>query len=295
LAGQQAIGQDPPGTDGNAVRSQPPPERPRGAATRVILLANETVAAPGVRDRIKQLVGGENAEVFVVAPALTSSAFKHVTGEVDEAIEEARKRLDESVRALKEAGLRATGDVGDSDPTLALGDALRRFPADHVVISTHPEGRSKWLERDVVEKARTEVDVPVTHVVVDMEKGGAEVAAVERAPGPAQRDGNDTVTAYDLPRMPPRDVAAIVAGVVGTIVLGVLAIACAGNISEEGMSAGCAIRIGLAVAAFIVTVFHVVALLFMGSVRYHGRGAAFMAWTLLLGIPPAILVSAIVG
>jgi hypothetical protein len=61
------------------------------------------------------------------------------------------------------------------------------------------------------------------------------------------------------------------------------------------MSAGCAIRIGLAIAAFIVTVFHVFALLFFGSVRYHGRVSRLAANTLFYGIPPAILISALVG
>jgi hypothetical protein len=263
----------------------------------VLLIANETVAAPGVRDRIKALVDPDNAsrhaEVFVVAPALTSSAFKHVTGEVDDAIAGARERLDESVRAIRKAGLAADGEVGDSDPNLALEDALRRFPADEVVIATHPKGRSKWLEQDVVERAREGIGVPVTHVVVDMESGGAEVTDVEQVPASTPEAGR--VTAYELPRMPRRDAAAIAVGVAGTILLGVLAIVCAGNISEEGMSAGCAIRIGLALVAFFVTVFHVAALLLFGTLRYRGRWASFAANTMLYGIPPAIVVSLIAG
>ena len=51
-----------------------------------------------------------------------------------------------------------------------MEDALRRFPADEVIISTHPPGRSNWLERDVVERARERFDMPVTHVVVDLER-----------------------------------------------------------------------------------------------------------------------------
>jgi len=36
------------------------------------------------------------------------------------------------------------------------------------VISTHPPGRSNWLERGVVDSVRARYDVPVTHVVVDL-------------------------------------------------------------------------------------------------------------------------------
>ena len=50
-----------------------------------------------------------------------------------------------------------------------MEDALRTFGADEIVISTHPEGRSHWLERNVVGAARDRFDVPITHVVVDLE------------------------------------------------------------------------------------------------------------------------------
>ena len=50
-----------------------------------------------------------------------------------------------------------------------MEDALRTFGADEIVISTHPEGRSNWLERGVVNAARERFEVPITHVVVDLE------------------------------------------------------------------------------------------------------------------------------
>jgi hypothetical protein len=274
-------------------QSKPPPQRPPGTLRRVLLLVGETVSTEQVLNQLKQLVGQNPAEVFVVAPALTSSALQYVAGEVDDAIEAARLRLDASLHALREAGFAVTGEVGDSDPNLAMEDALSRFPADQVVIATRPRGKSKWLEWDVVEKARRDIAVPVTHVVVDMEKGG-EVEAVERVP-PSLEDEPPTATAYDLPRLSKRDVASIVVGIAGTIGLGILAILCAGDTSEEGMSAGCAIRIGLAIAAFIVTVFHVIALLFFGSVRYRGRAERLAADMLLYGIPPAIVISLVLG
>ena len=39
-----------------------------------------------------------------------------------------------------------------------------------MIISTHPLGRSNWLEHDVVHRARDRFDIPVTHVVVDLER-----------------------------------------------------------------------------------------------------------------------------
>ena len=72
-------------------------------------------------------------------------------------------------RRSRRSGLRARGQVGDSEPLVAIEDALAEFPADEIVISTHPPQRSRWLEHGVVERAREEVDLPVTHVVVDLE------------------------------------------------------------------------------------------------------------------------------
>ena len=51
---------------------------------------------------------------------------------------------------------------------VAIEDALRTFGADEIIISTHPEGRSPWFERGVVDKARERFAVPITHVVVDL-------------------------------------------------------------------------------------------------------------------------------
>ena len=78
--------------------------------------------------------------------------------------------MDDSLRRMAEAGIRARGRVGDHhEPNASLEDALRDFPADEVIISTHPPDRSRWLERGVVERAREEVPLPITHVVVDLE------------------------------------------------------------------------------------------------------------------------------
>jgi GABA permease len=56
-----------------------------------------------------------------------------------------------------------------------MEDALRTFGADEIIISTHPEGRSHWLERGIVESARARFDAPITHVVVDLAAEQEEV------------------------------------------------------------------------------------------------------------------------
>ena len=52
----------------------------------------------------------------------------------------------------------------------AIEDALFEFHADEIVISTHPPDRSNWLEKKTVEQAREKFQVPITHVVVDLDR-----------------------------------------------------------------------------------------------------------------------------
>ena len=57
-----------------------------------------------------------------------------------------------------------------SKVSAAAADALRVFPAGEIVIATHPEGRSNWLARSVVERVRRRFGLAVAHLVVDRER-----------------------------------------------------------------------------------------------------------------------------
>jgi hypothetical protein len=145
--------------------------RPRRAdgTHRILVVANETMSGRGLRSEISQRSRGERTELRVVCPALNTK-IKHWTNEEDQARLEAQQRLERLLTGLRGEGLEAEGTIGDDDPVQAMEDALRRFPADEVVISTHPPGRSNWLEHDVVGRAQARFDLPVTHVVVDLER-----------------------------------------------------------------------------------------------------------------------------
>jgi hypothetical protein len=143
---------------------------------RILVVANQTVGGRALLEEIRGRAGEGRAEILVVVPALTSSALEHWASDVDRALADARERLDASLAAMRAAGLDASGEVGDhQDPGAAIEDALREFAADEVVISTHPPARSRWLEGGVVEHARRDVPLPVTHVIVDLEAETAEV------------------------------------------------------------------------------------------------------------------------
>jgi hypothetical protein len=145
---------------------------------RILVVANQTVGGRALLDEIRNRAGGRDCQILVVTPALTRSQLQHWTSDVDEALVEADRRRERSVKEIEAAGFRVTGEVGDSDPNAAIESALLRFPADELIISTHPPERSRWLERGVVDCARRDIDLPITHVIVDLEAEREE----ERSP-----------------------------------------------------------------------------------------------------------------
>jgi hypothetical protein len=134
---------------------------------RILVVANETVGGGELRDLLGRKAAGVSEDVLLVCPALNTK-LRTWTSDEDGARAAAQERLDKSLGRLAELGVHARGEIGDGDPLQALEDALRVFPADEIIVSTHPPGRSHWLEQGVVEQARQRYDVPVTHVVVDV-------------------------------------------------------------------------------------------------------------------------------
>lgn len=135
---------------------------------RLLVVANETIGGEALLEEIRDRCRNRSCEILVVTPALAGSRASHWASDIDEAIELARQRMELSLIAIDELGLKAKGEIGDSDPNVAIEDALRVFPADEILISTHPPHRSRWLEHGVVERARDEIDLPIAHVVVDL-------------------------------------------------------------------------------------------------------------------------------
>jgi GABA permease len=162
-------------------REEPRPKaelRPRqeDGSHRILVVANETLSGRALRSEISGRSHGARTELRVVCPALNTK-LRHWTNEEDQARADAAERLQGLLARLRGEGFEAEGDIGDDDPVQAMEDALRRFPAHEVIISTHPAGRSNWLEHDVVDRARDRFDLPVTHVVVDLEQERAGAGA----------------------------------------------------------------------------------------------------------------------
>jgi hypothetical protein len=148
----------------------PQPDRPRRSPRRILVIANQTCASPRVVEEVVYRAGSD-ARVLVVAPALARSRLRHwLSSDVQGDRAMAMERLESSVGALNRAGIHTRGELGDADPLQALDDAMRVFAPDEIIISTHTPARSHWLEKRVVQRARERYRIPVTHVVVDLDR-----------------------------------------------------------------------------------------------------------------------------
>jgi len=131
---------------------------------KVVVLTSEPVSA----DLLRAALGDDarEAEVMVVAPALHDSPMRFWASDSDEAIARAQEVQEESVERLEEEGVDAAGDTGESDPLLALQDALTTYEADRIVIFTHPGEEQSYREDELVAEAQRRFGVPVVHSTI---------------------------------------------------------------------------------------------------------------------------------
>ena len=141
--------------------------------SHILVIANETAASKQLLEAVR---GGASAGVdlvTVLAPVNAPSGGYVVYEDTRRAA--AGRRLNRTLDSLHEAGISAHGLVVDTSPVDAVKDALAQLEPrpDRIVVSTHPEEKSGWLRKNVVDKIREAAgDVPVEHVVVDLESEG---------------------------------------------------------------------------------------------------------------------------
>jgi hypothetical protein len=132
---------------------------------KLLVLATETVDADRVRTALPD-DDLDGAEVLVVSPAVNESGVAFWMSDSDEAIADAESTADETAAALGEGGARARGRTGESEPLLALQDALATFQADRVVVFVRDEDAARYREEDVIGEAERRFGVPVTGITV---------------------------------------------------------------------------------------------------------------------------------
>src|SRR3712207_3044943 len=139
-------------------------------ARRVLVVANRTVAGRALLDAVRERAEQGDTEFHLVVPLMRP---RHGNVIYDHAEREAAElRIQLAHDFLGQEGIDITGEVGDEDPYTATLDAVPVYGPDEIIVSTLPETRSGWLRKDLVERIRDEVDVPVEHVVTDVDSEG---------------------------------------------------------------------------------------------------------------------------
>ena len=147
------------GTRTNPVRLHSRP----GGLYRLVIVTDTDVEAAELASAVRLRVIGRTAEVRVVAPVMTTPI--HFLAAAEEAErEDASRRLQTTLTALRAAGIDAQGTVGIDDPLQALGDVLGDFHADEILLVGTLPARRDWLDRGFERQARDLFGVPVSTI-----------------------------------------------------------------------------------------------------------------------------------
>ena len=163
---------------------------------RVLVVANETVGGEELMSAISELALSGKAEFFVVCPALNSRLKTWTSDETRESAGAGSASTRRSP-ASRRSGSRLAATSGTSTRSSRSRTAMRLFRPDEIVVSS--DGRSNWLERGVVAPpSASMLDVPVTHVVVDLKAHGPG-SELGQARGDGDVTGRSTVTRSSWP------------------------------------------------------------------------------------------------
>ena len=136
-------------------------------ATSILLVANETLVGDELVDTLRRRAERGPIRVAVVAP-ITPPREGYVVYR-DSRRAAASRRLNRVLDVLRGAGIPAHGEVFDDEPLAAVKDVLASEEIDEIVVCTHPETRSGWLRKNLVDEiGRAARERPVEHVVSDV-------------------------------------------------------------------------------------------------------------------------------
>jgi hypothetical protein len=145
---------------------------------KYLVVANQTLGGDQLMEAVRQRAAAGPSSFYVVVPNTRSidvapaSGAPLPPGSAGVGVEEqdhratliAQSRLHQALSQLRAEGLDARGDLGDSEPLTAIGDALQGTQFDEIIISTLPSGISRWLGMDLPTRAERKFKLPVTTI-----------------------------------------------------------------------------------------------------------------------------------
>jgi len=139
----------------DAVRAHPVPIREPGARQRVVVVGNHSLLSDRLRERLAEIIVGGGV-VHVVVPVAKED-------EVDVALWRGRAFAERVVAPSVELSVEA----GVGDPADLVAKSLHHQHADRVLVSTLPEGISRWLRADLPGRLRHLTHAPVEVVTAE--------------------------------------------------------------------------------------------------------------------------------
>ena len=130
-----------------------------------VLLVTTVVGEPGrLSGELRRVIGDEEANVLVVAPATNVSPLQWLANDEDAARGEARRAAEQAAKAVDSPSVAIDPTSHDTDAAQAVADALRNFDADEIVVVTRADEKSNWLEDEALAAALEQSGVPVRRV-----------------------------------------------------------------------------------------------------------------------------------
>jgi hypothetical protein len=259
---------------------------------RVIAIVTDELRGPEPVEQLLASSNGGGVEVRVVVPAVEADPLHHTLGDIDEPRKRAEKRLERVLQTLREGDVQVSGEVGDPDPVQAAQDALLKAPADEVLIFEHAGGQAEWYENGLYERAQESIEPPLRLVVLEHAENEPDHVVDVESTGQGTVNplaGKEVADGAYIPGMTRSDLGGMIAGILGTIVVAILAAAVAGGSGHETGWEAVAILIAIGVA--LANLAHVVGLGIFESIRYRGGFAKFFRRLALTITPLAIVIN----
>ena len=114
----------------------------------VLVVSSVPEVPPEVHAKLRDEDVGK---IHVVAPAVKQSRLQWLTNAEDDARAEAEQTAAKVAQETAGEAQRVEAEAGDSDPLLAVEDALRTFDADEIVVVVRKGDDASWLEEGAAE------------------------------------------------------------------------------------------------------------------------------------------------
>jgi hypothetical protein len=130
---------------------------------RYLIVANQTLAADQLMERVRQLREDGECSFHIVVPATHTRDQAFHTEGASHAV--AERRLEAALERFRALGCDAEGEVGDASPFLAVRDCIIADGSyEGIILSTLQPGVSRWLKQDLPHRLERTFGIPVTHL-----------------------------------------------------------------------------------------------------------------------------------